>query len=388
MNTIANAAFLARAPATAVRVTRVETIPLRVPFRVPFQIAGTPARPVGEQMIVRLHTDEGVVGIGETQAWRRQGSSETLGSLKCAIDEHLAPRVVGRSPFALAQIMHDMDAALYHSYYAKAAIADALYDLQGKLLGVPVYLLLGGKCRDTVGACAVLTIKDTVEATLESAAAFAERGFTSFTIKIGVDAAFEVPLVRKIREQYPDAIIRVDANASMGFDDALALLKKIEPYGIDAAEQPVALWDLDSMAELARRVNIPLMADESLGSEHDLVTIIKRRAATVIQTKVAKNGGIWHMRKLWTIADAAGMRIYPGNHPSTSVATAAVAHLAAAWPGPLLDGPFAVGVTGAFADDIVESPLLVEGGAVRVSDAPGLGVVLDEAAIRRLRVDR
>ena len=387
MNMIADAESVARSGATHVKVTRVETIPLRVPFRVPFKIASGGARPFGENMIVRLHTDAGVVGIGETQAWRRQGSTETLGSLKHAIDDHLAPRVIGRSPFALAQIMHDFDEALWHSYYAKAGIADALYDLQGKLLGVPVYMLLGGKCRDTVGACAILPIKDSPEATLESAEAFAARGFTSFTVKIGVDAAMELKLVRMLRERYPDMIIRVDANASMGFDDALALLKKIEPYDIDAAEQPVALWDVDGMAELARRVNIPLMADECMGSEQDLVTIIKRRAATVMQTKVAKNGGIWNMRKLWTIADAAGMRIYPGNHPSTSVATAAVAQLAAAWPGPLLDGPFAVGVTGAFAADIVEAPLQVEGGAVRVSDQPGLGVTLDEAAIRLLRTD-
>ena len=93
------------------------------------------------------------------------------------------------------------------------------------------------------------------------------------------------------------------------------------------------------------------------------------------------------MRKLLIIAEAAGMRIYPGNHPSTSVATASVAHLAAAWPGPLLDGPFAVGVSGAFARDIVAEPLRAENGRVRVPDKPGLGVTLDEDAIRSMRVD-
>jgi muconate cycloisomerase len=191
-----------------------------------------------------------------------------------------------------------------------------------------------------------------------------------------------------IRERYPDIVLRVDANAALGFDDALALLKKIEPFGIDAAEQPIALWDVAGMAELARRVDIPIMADECLASEQDLLAIIGQRAATVMQTKVAKNGGIWNMRKLWIIADAAGMRIYPGNHPSTSVATASVAHLAASWPGPLLGGPFAVGVTGAFAEDVVVEPLTVDSGAVRVSDRPGLGVELDESAIRRLRTDR
>lgn len=389
LDTADREALAARAAALAgIKVTRVETIPVRIPFTVPFKIASGGARPSAENLLVRLHTDAGVTGIGETQAWRRLGSSETIASLTAAIEQLLAPQVVGRSPFALAAIMHDMDEALYHSYYAKAPIGDALYDLAGKLLGVPVHTLLGGRCRDALGACAVLTIKPTLEETVAGAEAFAARGFTSFTIKIGIDPRAEVKLVERLRERFPDAILRVDANASLGFDAALALLRRIEPFDIDAAEQPLAPDDVDGLAELARRVAIPIMADESLSSPQDLLTIIARRAATVLQTKVAKNGGIFNMRKLWTIADAAGMRIYPGNHPSTSVATASVLQLAAAWPGELLHGPFAVGVTGAFAADVVEAPLRVDNGAVRVSDLPGLGVSLDEDAIAALRIDR
>lgn len=369
-------------------ITKVETIPIAVPFRVPFKIASGGARPVGENMLVRLHTDQGIAGIGETQAWRRQGSTETLASLKCAIEDHLAPRVIGRSPFELAGIMSAMDEALSPGLYGKAAIGDALYDLQGKLLDVPVWQLLGGKCRSTVGACAVLPIKDSLDETLEGADEFHRRGFRSFTVKVGVNPVAEVNLVAAVRERFPAAIIRVDANASMGFDGALALLKKLEPYDLDAAEQMVPMWDLDGMSELARRIDIPMMADESVATVYDLLEVIKRRAATVMQTKVAKNGGIWHMRNLWTLARAAEMRIYPGNHPSTSVATAAVVHLAAAWPGPLLDGPFAVGISGAFARDVVENPLVVENGAVTVPEGPGLGIALDEEAIAAMRVDR
>lgn len=384
--TAGNLSSAARALGNVV-ITAIESIPIVVPFAVPFKIASGAARPVSEAVIVRIHTNQGVSGIGETQAWRRQGSVETLKSLKCAIDDHLAPRVVGRSPFDMAKIMADLDEALYSSLYAKAAISDALYDLQGKLLGVPVYVLLGGKCRDRVGACAVLMIKDQIEETLKNAQTFHERGFRSFTIKVGVDPKADLINVRELRKRFPDTILRVDANAVMGYDDALTLLKKIEPYDIDAAEQMIALWDVDGMAELARHVAIPLMADECVSSDHDLLRVIKARAATVMQSKVAKNGGIWHSRKLWIIAEAASMRIYPGNHPSTSVATASVAHLAAAWAGPLLDGPFAVGISGALGADIVTEPLKVENGAVIVPDGPGLGVTLDEAAIKSMRKD-
>lgn len=366
-------------------VTRVETIPLRVPFRTPFKISSGAPRPVVETLLVRLHTDAGPVGVGETQAWRRDGSSETQASLVAAIEDHLAPRVVGRSPFELAAIMHGLDAALSGSLYAKAPIGDALYDLQGQLLGVPVHALLGGKCRDHVEGCEVLSIAPRLADTIASAERSFARGFRAFTVKIGNDPRADLRNVAGLRERFgTDAILRADANAGLSFDDALWLLKRLEPYDLDCVEQPVALWDVDGMAELARRVDIPLMADECVASDHDLIHVVRQRAATVVQTKIAKNGGIWHSRKLWAIAAAAGMRIYPGNHPSTSVATAAVVHMAAAWPGPLLEGPFAFGILSALGDDVVADPLRADGARVIVPDAPGLGVTLDEAAIARL----
>jgi muconate cycloisomerase len=283
--------------------------------------------------------------------------------------------------------MHNLDAAIYHSLYAQAPIADALLDLQGKLLGVPVHTLLGGKCRDTVASCGVLFIRPTLEATLAGADELYQRGFRSFTIKVGVDLKADVQNIAALRARYGDGVsLRIDANAGTRFDDALALLRKLEPYAIDAAEQMLPVWDLAGMAELARRVDVPLIADECVTNAHDLMAVIRERAASAVQTKIAKNGGIWYSRKLWEIADAAGMQIYPGNHPGTSIATMAAAHLAAAWPGALREGPFTVGLC-ALGEDVITHPVQLEGNAVRVTDAPGLGVTLDEEKIRKLRVD-
>lgn len=370
-----------------IKITEIESIPIRVPFRTPFKIAIGGPRPTSESMLVRIRTDAGLVGIGETQAWRRQGSVETLASLKEVIDRYLAPRLIGRSPFEINALMNDLDQAIYHSFYAKAPVGDALYDLQGKALGLPVHMLLGGPCRTYLRGCAVLTIKDDWGAIRDEADAFWERGFVSFTVKVGLDLDADVRNVSELRKAFPAAIIRVDANASMQFDAALKLLERIKPYEIDAAEQLIALWDVEGMAELARRIDIPLMADECVSSDHDLMRVVQLRAARVVQTKVAKNGGIHHSRKLWTLADASGLRIYPGNHPSTSVATASVVQLAAAWPGELLDGPFAVGITGAFSVDTVTRPLTMNGSHVLVPSEPGLGVTLDEDAVRSMRCD-
>ena len=368
------------------RIRAVETVPLHIPFGGKFKISVGGIRRYLEVMLVRMRIEGGLEGIGETQAWRRLGSFETLPSIREAIDRHLAPLILGKSPFELPAIVRAMDVSLERSLYAKAALVDALYDLQGKILGVPVHDLLGGKLRDSIGGCAVLLIKDEVSATIDGAQAFWDKGYRAFTVKIGENADVDLVNVCEIRKRFPDAIIRVDANAAMKFDGSLALLKKIEPYDIDAAEQMVPPWDLEGMAELARRTSVPMMADESVATERDLIDIIKRRAATGIQTKIAKNGGIWGCHKLWTIADAAGIRILPGNHPTTSVGSASVVHLAAAWPGELLDGPFAMGLSN-LECDIVTNPLVFEGKNVRVPAGPGLGVTLDDSVVKSLRID-
>ena len=380
--------MLARAENLAVddvTIARVEAIPLRIPLRSPFKIASGGARSVVEIVIVRLHTKSGITGIGETQAWRRQGSSETLPGLIEAIEKHFTPHLIGASAFDSARIMATLGESLWHSTYPQAAIADALLDIQGKLLNVPAYQLLGGRCRDGVPACAVLPMKKTIEETLDNAERLVGIGFRTFAIKVGTDLDNDVKLVRGMRERLQDrAILRVDANAGMSFDHALTLLKKIEPYDVEAAEQLVGLWDLEGMAELARRTSIPLIADECVSDEHSLMAVIRHRAARAIQTKIAKNGGVWACKKLWTIAAAADLNICPGNHPSTSIATMGVAHLATAWHGPILDGPFTVGIADVLAEDVVREPIRT-GHLVRVSEAPGLGVELDDDRIRHLR---
>ncbi len=369
-------------------IRAVETIPLNVPFETPFKISSGAPRAVVETLLVRIHTDQGVVGIGETQAWRRQGSAELLPNLVNQIKGQFEPLLIGRSPFDVAAIMQSMNDTLYNSLYAQAAVGDALYDAMGKLLNVPVYQLLGGKCRDRVRVGAVLSMKTETADLIGSAEEFHERGFRHFGLKIGVEPAADFKNAEALRARFgDDVVLRVDANGAMTFDAALALLKRLEQFEIDAAEQPVALWDVESLAALARSVAIPIMADECVSTDHSLIDVIRRRAATVVQTKVAKNGGIYYIRRLWDLARAAGMRIYPGNHPSTSVATASVAHMCAAWPDPLMEGVFAVGVSGALADDVATDPIKPVNGEIPIPAGPGLGVELDEDRIAALRVD-
>ena len=384
MNEIAVSA----ADRNAVKITGIECIPLNVPFKVPFKISTGAARPVVETLIVKVHTDQGVTGIGETQAWRRQGSAETLAGQINVIKNHFEPQIVGRSPFDIAGIMHGLNESMYHTHYSQAPVGDALYDIVGKLLGVPVYQLLGGKCREQVRIAAVLSMKGDVESLLESADGFFEAGFRHLVLKIGVDPAEDIRNAEAVRKRFGgDIALRVDANAALDYDAALILLTKLEPFDIETAEQPLAIWDVDGMAALSKTLRMPLMADECVATDHALMEVIQKRAASSAQTKVAKNGGIYHIRRLWHLLAAAGMGINPGNHPATSVATASVAHMCASWPTPLMAGVFAVGVSGALAEDIAENPMKPSGGEIAPPEGPGLGITLDEAALKRLRID-
>ena len=196
--------------------------------------------------------------------------------------------------------MHGLDESMYHSHYSQAPVGDALYDVVGKMLGIPVHQLLGGKTRDRVRIAAVLSMKGSVESLLESADAFFERGFRHLVLKIGIDPQEDRRNAEALRNRYGNEIaLRVDANAALDYDTALVLLKGLEPFDIETAEQPLAIWDMDGMAALAKAVRMPLMADECAATDHALLDIIRKRAATSAQTKVAKNGGIYHIRRLW-----------------------------------------------------------------------------------------
>src|SRR5262249_3477347 len=159
-----------------VKITELETIPLRLPFAQPFKISQG-ARETLETLVVRVHTDEGLVGIGETQAWRRQGSAEVLSSLVRTIKEHFEPLIVGRSPFDVGGILATLNEAFYNALYAQAAVADALYDIAGKAVGLPVHKLFAGECRDRVRIGGLLAMKPAVREPVEAAPEVYERGF-------------------------------------------------------------------------------------------------------------------------------------------------------------------------------------------------------------------
>lgn len=373
------------------KITGIEPIPLRIPFHDNFTIATEyeTTRNSIDVLIVKIHTDEELYGLGETQAWRRQGSSEILENLVFTIKSFFEPIMIGCSPFDINALLNTCNTAVYNSLYAQAAIGDALYDLMGKALDVPVHQLLGGKCRDSIQVGICVPIFEDREIMLEKAQSFYEKGYRHIRIKIGIDTQEDVINAEAFRKHFgEDIVLRADANASLNYNNALRLLKKLEQFDLDMVEQPIPLWDLSGMADLARHTTIPLSVDESVSTSYSLLDVIKNRAASIVQTKTAKNGGIHYIRKLWELAHTAGMSIFPGNHPTTSIGCAAVTHLAAAWNSPLMVGDYQNALDGVLVSDIVEEPLEISYGHVSVPVKPGLGMELDMKKIKLYRIDK
>jgi len=348
--------------------------------------ADQPTREHVDVLVVRITSEDGLVGLGETQAWRRQGSGETLPSLYSKVRDYAAPLLTGRSALDFGVLLAEIENRLPGNLYVHAAVGDALYDLAARSLGIPVHDLLGGRFRDDIPVGLAIGIGSDKGRMVAAAEEAFEQGYRHIRIKIGLDPARDFQCAAAVRERFGgEVVLRADANGGMNYGDALRLLRKLEPLDLDIVEQPVAGWDLDGMAALARAIRIPLSADESVTSAQSLVEVSRRGAARVFQTKTAKNGGLHNIRRLWALAETLGIGIFPGNHPSTGLNVAAVAHLAAAWPGELLVGDFQTGYADMIAEEILEEPVRISRGRVSVPKGPGFGVQLDEAKVRKLK---
>ena len=169
----------------------------------------------------------------------------------------------------------------------------ALWDLNGRALGVPVHRLLGGRVRDRVPLSWSLAVTDP-DAEVQEARTLVARGHRIFKIKTGAHPlADDVRRVESIRAAVgPDVSLRVDANQGWDRATALKAIQAMAPCQLDFVEQPLPRWDLEGMAELGRRVDVPIMADESCFSPHDALTIA-RIGGAASSPKLTKSVGSW-----------------------------------------------------------------------------------------------
>ena len=382
------------------KITQIETIPIRLPTRRVHQWASL-TTPIGVYVIIKLHTDEGLIGFGEAPVLKDWGGDhgkyfgETPQTTIHIINDILAPALAGQDPCRFEALHALMDKAVKGYPYCKAAIDAALYDVVGKKFAIPAYQLLGGLVRERVPIAHSLGLMEIDKAVDEAMQAKAE-GVKTIKLKGGVEQKRDIELVRRIREAIgPELNICVDAN--QGYPtakSAVRITKAMEEYNLLYMEQPVE--GIEQMAEVARRVDTPIMADESAWTPQDVIEIIQKKAADMISIYTTKPGGMFKAKNVAAVAEAAGLKCNVNGSVETGVGNAANLHLAASTgvvtygcvvPVSTPKGKGKGGIAGIYyQDDIIVEPFAYSDGDIVVSPKPGLGIELDEDKLKHYRI--
>jgi muconate cycloisomerase len=337
--------------------------------------------------MLKVHTDEGITGLGEvscTPVW----SGEDNRTAAHLIQQELAPVLIGEDPTQIERVIRLMNRTVANNPFTKAGIEIALWDILGKVAGLPVYRLLGGAVRDFVTTKFSVSGLEPAKAAEVAAWAVAQ-GFRTMKVKVGIDPDQDVARVRAVREAIgPDIRLGVDANGGWAPRVAIQTIRRLYPYNIFFAEQPVADLDIAWLADVRSQVEVPVMADESVYSLQDAMSIVRAGAADILSVYVGKGGGISAARKIAAVAEAAGIVCTVGSNLELGVASAAMIHLAMATPTIAAEEfPCDILTPFFYETDLLVESLPITAGSARPSDRPGLGVELDEAQLRRYRVE-
>ena len=348
-------------------------------------------------VVLKIHTDDGLVGLGDTGATSAWYRGETQESIMGIINTILGPSVLlGENPFCIEKIVARMDVAARDNNQAKAIIDYALHDLKGKALGVPVYELLGGLTTEKVPLGFVLPAGPLSEVIRIGKGAVAA-GFRVLKLKTGAGSAdVDVENLRTLRQEVGDDIeIFVDANGAWNYYQALMTLKKLEKYNLAMVEQPVPWWDVDGMGRLRQKTGIPVFADESAIELKHLMEIVQKNAADGFFLKIPKAGGLLRSQKWVSVAKAAGLPVVCGCMMGSGLEAAAYTHLLVAdeWMSKLVHeniGPLQIHdvfdtVSQPITTDLALNVPRYEGGYLYAPTGVGLGVDLNEAAMEAFK---
>lgn len=381
-------------------IKSVETIQIELPTRRVHKWTGL-TETIGRYLLVKVTDDAGRIGWSEAPAlkdWggefgRYFGESTMIADL--VIGRYLQPAIADVELGNFAELHKRMDAAIKGFPYAKAAIDMAFHDLTGRWLGVSTHMLLGGRVRDRIPVTHSIGLLSVEEAGRE-AAVVAEEGIRTIKIKVGIDPQRDIAVVAAVRQAAGDKIdICVDANEGWRTPgEAIQTVRAMERYRLKYVEQPVT--GIERLAEVARAIDVPVMADESAWNAHDVIQIIEKRAAQIVSIYTTKPGGLYRAMQVAAVCKAAGLVCNVNGSVETGVGNAANIHLAAAaevvelscvvpvstpaeYLGSRIGGIY-------YRDDFLTEPMQLVDGAILVPTAPGMGFEINETKVEKYRI--
>jgi muconate cycloisomerase len=383
------------------KITAIETIPVRVPIKPALAIRGGRglSHSVSPFLLVTIHTDDGIVGVGEASCTPRW-SGEDQTTAAHFIDNYFRPLLVGETLDDVARLNAKFAAAVAGNYFTKSAVEMALWDAFGKALRKPVWQIMRNvACSSSLGVAndhlAAIPTKWSVSGVEPAKAAeiatwAIAQGFKKMKVKVGIDPTTDIARVRAVRAAVgPNVKLGVDANGGWSAPDlAIPTINRLcDECQIYFAEQPVPAGNPAAMAEVRRNVPVPIIADESVYTLDDAKTLARAEAADVFSIYVGKAGGIGPARAIAEFAESTGIKCTIGSNLELGVGSAAMIHLALSAPS--IDAEmYPCDIIGPlfYEDDVLSAPLPIVGGSARAHDKPGLGVDLDEEKVEIYRV--
>jgi L-alanine-DL-glutamate epimerase-like enolase superfamily enzyme len=370
-------------------ITSIETIPVRVPIdeRLAIRAKGG-THSVSPFLLVRVHTDEGIEGLGEVSCTPRWSGEDQVTAAHF-IATIFEPLLQNQDPRDIERLTGIMRQGLAGNPFTKAAVEMALWDILGKSAGLPVYRLLGGAIREAIPIKWSIS-GQTPQRAAEIARWAVEQGFRAMKVKVGIGDEQDLVRVREVRREVGDGIrLGVDANGAWMPAKAIDIIRRLTDVAeIAFAEQPVPPGDVEWLAEVRGAIEVPVIADESVYTPQDAMALARAGAADVLSVYVGKSGGIGAARRIAAVAEAAGLGWTIGSNLEMGVGSAAMIHLALATPGITADFPCDIIGPLYYTDSLLETPLPIGGGEARAPEGPGLGVRLDEEKVRRYRTSR
>ncbi len=362
-------------------MTTIETInihPLRLPLVQPYHWAQGVRHDFAINVIEAI-ADDGTRGYGECTVAPDQAAT-------AAILQRLRHHFVGASPFDVTALIDRAFRSEYLAWGANtqraanqlfAGFDTALWDLQGRLLGLPVHRLFGGARHERIGYFHFLQGATTAELATDAAEAVAD-GERVFYLKVGRGDEADLDAVAAVRAEIGDARLRLDANEAWDPHQTIRTCRRLERFDIEFLEQPVPGWHIEALAHVRQAVGIPIVADQAAFTLTDVETICRRRAADMICLGIREIGGIQPLLKAATVAESAGLSLCIHGSFTTGITTCAEHHAALAIPN-LDDGNQIM--CQLLARDLVQSPSLrPRQGWLNAIDGPGLGCTLDPDA--------
>ena len=364
------------------KITDVRTIRLRAEIPSEGQVfSRSGIRNSRAATLVQVETDKAITGLGSCS-----GNGELIEFIVANV---LKPLLIGMDPTEIDAIWDKAYVRGGHKEFgtrgigvvALSGVDIALWDILGKVRGVPLYQLLGGKCRDKVPVYATALYPEEPSRVAKRARGFAEQGFHGVKIKVGFDLEQDVRIVRAVREELgKDFVIMTDANQGYTLDVALRATDAFAECGAYWLEEPLFVEDIEGHATLREKSKTPIAVGENLHMCYAFENFIARGAVDFIQPDVARAGGITEIRKI--TAMATKHKVPVSFHTwGDAVALAASVHLAAALQDCIVmefDYTY-----NPLREELLDEPFTVENGYLIPPEKPGLGIELNEEALER-----